>query len=175
MASPLFDFSHLTPAEREQLANELWKSLADEPEALPLTDGQANELDRRLAAYQSDPNSAVPWREALEDLEKSGACPPLFLFGPKRGLTSEKHGSGTKRADWSWAEEILAAVREVLEAVEKSRRFYWNRSSLPLETTTASTAFDRRFHWNLSSNAPEFVARSTSNGPRRSVADASSR
>ncbi|MEP7010912.1 MAG: addiction module protein [Acidobacteriota bacterium] len=78
MASPLFDFSHLTSAEREQLANELWESLADEPEALPLTDAQAHELDRRLAACQSDPNSAVPWREALEDLEKSGARPPLF-------------------------------------------------------------------------------------------------
>ena len=73
MATPLFDFSHLTPAEREQLANELWESLADEPEALPLTDAQAEELDRRLAAYQDDPSSAMPWREVLEELEKSSA------------------------------------------------------------------------------------------------------
>lgn len=38
MARPLFDLSHLTSAEREQLANQLWESLADEPGAFPLTD-----------------------------------------------------------------------------------------------------------------------------------------
>lgn len=73
MASPLFDFSHLTSAEREQLANELWESLTDAPEAFPLTKPQAEELDRRLAAYRNDPSSAIPWREALEEIENCGA------------------------------------------------------------------------------------------------------
>lgn len=72
MASPLFDFSHLTSAEREQLANELWESLADEPQASPLTDAQAEELDRRLAAYRDDPSSAIPWRQALSEIENNG-------------------------------------------------------------------------------------------------------
>lgn len=35
MISPIFDFSHLSPEERIQLAEELWDSL--EPSAVPLT------------------------------------------------------------------------------------------------------------------------------------------
>ncbi len=72
MASPLFDFSHLTSTEREQLANELWESLADETEAFPLTEPQAEELDRRLEAYRDDPSSAIPWRQALDEIGNHG-------------------------------------------------------------------------------------------------------
>jgi putative addiction module component (TIGR02574 family) len=43
-------------------------SLADEPEAFPLTDAQAEELDRSLTAYRDDPSSAIPWREALAEI-----------------------------------------------------------------------------------------------------------
>ena len=73
MAKPLFDFSHLTPIERAQLADDLWESLADQPEALPLTEVQGEELDRRLEAYRKDPGAGIPWREALEEIEKRGA------------------------------------------------------------------------------------------------------
>lgn len=73
MAKPLFDFSHLTPDERVQLADELWESISDQPEALPLTAAQAEELDRRLEAYREDRDAGVPWREALEEIEKSRA------------------------------------------------------------------------------------------------------
>jgi len=73
MGKPLFDYSHLTPDERVRLADELWESLADEPEGLPLTAAQAKELDRRLEAYRKDPSAGTPWREALDEIEKSGA------------------------------------------------------------------------------------------------------
>jgi len=63
----------LTSAEREQLANELWESLADEPAAFLLTDAQAGELDRRLAAYRDDPSAAIPLSEARQEIEKSRA------------------------------------------------------------------------------------------------------
>jgi len=71
MAKPLFDFSHLTPDERVQLADELWESISDQPEALPLTVAQAEELDRRLEEYRKDPTAGQPWREALDEIEKS--------------------------------------------------------------------------------------------------------
>lgn len=67
---PPFDFSHLTPAERVQLADALWESLADQPEALPLSGAQSEELDRRLEAYRQNPDAGIPWREALEEIEK---------------------------------------------------------------------------------------------------------
>jgi len=71
MAKPQFDFSHLTPDERVQLADELWESISDQPEALPLTAAQAGELDRRVEAYRRDRNPGQPWREALEEIEKN--------------------------------------------------------------------------------------------------------
>jgi putative addiction module component (TIGR02574 family) len=73
MAKPHFDFSHLTPAERVQLADELWESLADRTDALPLTETQAEELERRLQAYRKEPDAGIPWREALDEIENSGA------------------------------------------------------------------------------------------------------
>jgi putative addiction module component (TIGR02574 family) len=66
----LFDFHHLTARERVQLAKELWESLADQEEDLPLTPAQSEELDRRLAAYQRDRDLGLPWaEEALRALE----------------------------------------------------------------------------------------------------------
>lgn len=73
MADPLFDFSHLTADERVRLADELWASVADAPSALPLTAAQAQELDRRLEAYRKNPTATIPWRQALEEIEHSGA------------------------------------------------------------------------------------------------------
>jgi putative addiction module component (TIGR02574 family) len=63
MATPHFDFSHLSPAERIRLAEELWDSLPAESEEPPLTDAQRRELDRRLDAYQRSPNAGSPWED----------------------------------------------------------------------------------------------------------------
>ena len=68
MASPVFDFSHLTPDERIQLAEDLWDSL---PESnIRLTDAQRAELDRRLALHKADPGRGRPWREVLDEIER---------------------------------------------------------------------------------------------------------
>jgi putative addiction module component (TIGR02574 family) len=71
MSSPIFDFSHLTPEERIQLAEELWDSL--EPSAVPLTPELAAELRRRRDEYRRDGDPGQPWREALDDIEQRGA------------------------------------------------------------------------------------------------------
>lgn len=70
MAKRLSDFSHLSVEERLQLIENLWDSVADEPEALALTDAQAEELDRRLEAYGQDGDPGRPWREVLHELER---------------------------------------------------------------------------------------------------------
>lgn len=71
MGKPIFDFSHLTVAERIQLAEDLWDSLSDAPEVLELTEAQRDELDRRLQAHRADPEAAISWetlrQELLED------------------------------------------------------------------------------------------------------------
>lgn len=72
MARPLFDYSHLSTDERIELAEELWDSLAEAPDAVPLTTAQAEELDRRLEAYRKDQNPGLPWAEVLRKIEESG-------------------------------------------------------------------------------------------------------
>ncbi|MDH5805695.1 MAG: addiction module protein [Gemmatimonadota bacterium] len=59
----------MTATERLELAEELWNSLETDPSALPLTDEQAQELDRRVAAYHADGESGRPWEEVLAEIE----------------------------------------------------------------------------------------------------------
>ncbi|MGI8525637.1 MAG: addiction module protein [Pseudolabrys sp.] len=59
----------LTPAERMDLACDLWDSLlgqSDEPP--PLTPEQIAEVERRLAEHERDPTRAQPWETVKERL-----------------------------------------------------------------------------------------------------------
>jgi putative addiction module component (TIGR02574 family) len=72
MGLPQLDIDHLSAEERIQLAEELWNSLLDRPEQIPLTAAQEEELDRRLEAYRKDGAPGEPWREALAKIGKGG-------------------------------------------------------------------------------------------------------
>lgn len=69
------DLLHLSIAERIQLAEDLWDSVAAEaavrPERLPVSDVQRRELLRRSAAHRQNPHEAVPLDEALDEIERS--------------------------------------------------------------------------------------------------------
>lgn len=60
----------LSVPERIQLAEDLWDSIAAEPDALPLTDAQRAEIKRRLAGHDRDPESAIPWEEVRARLHQ---------------------------------------------------------------------------------------------------------
>jgi putative addiction module component (TIGR02574 family) len=63
------DFRHLSVAERIQLVEDLWDSIAVEgSEAVALTDAQREELRRRAQAHDADPSSAVPWEQVRAEL-----------------------------------------------------------------------------------------------------------
>lgn len=49
--------------ERIRVAETIWESIVDHPEALPLTDEQRSELDRRLDAIEKDPAAGSSWAE----------------------------------------------------------------------------------------------------------------
>ena len=54
----------LSPAERIQLAEDLWDSVAAQPESLPaLSDDQRREIERRVAEHTRDPSSALTWED----------------------------------------------------------------------------------------------------------------
>ncbi len=51
----------LSVSERIRLAQALWDSIVEAPVALPLSDRDRAELDRRLEAYSRDPEAGSPW------------------------------------------------------------------------------------------------------------------
>ena len=65
MSKPELDISALTPEERLSLLERLWDSLAATPEAIPLTEAQREELDRRLDDLEADGAVGIPWDEVL--------------------------------------------------------------------------------------------------------------
>lgn len=62
------DMSELGVAERIQLAEDLWDSVLNEQDKLPLTDAQKQEIDRRLENYQQDPTNAGSSWDAVKRL-----------------------------------------------------------------------------------------------------------
>ncbi len=65
------DVLNLSVAERIQLVEDIWDSVASIPEAVALTEAQKQELDRRLAAYHADPESGSPWGEVKSRIQQS--------------------------------------------------------------------------------------------------------
>ncbi len=52
--------------ERIRIAQSIWDSVVEVPEAVELTEEQRAELDRRIKAYHSDPTAGSPWSEVRE-------------------------------------------------------------------------------------------------------------
>jgi putative addiction module component (TIGR02574 family) len=67
---PLDELLKLSVTERIQLAEDLWNSIAAEPEALPLTDAQRAEVKGRLVEHDRAPESAIPWEEVRARLHQ---------------------------------------------------------------------------------------------------------
>jgi putative addiction module component (TIGR02574 family) len=62
------DISRLSPKERLDLISELWDSLT--VEEVKLTPAQARELDRRVATFDDDAKTAIPWERIDAELIK---------------------------------------------------------------------------------------------------------
>lgn len=73
-ATHLDELLKLSEAERIQLAQDLWDSIPEASPALPLSDEEFEEMERRLAEHHADPSSSIPWDEARARLrERFGA------------------------------------------------------------------------------------------------------
>ena len=53
----------LSVEERLALVEELWDSIAEDGAAVPLTDAQRAELDRRVAEHEAHPEDVVSWED----------------------------------------------------------------------------------------------------------------
>ncbi len=65
------EISQLSVAERIQLAEDLWDSILERQDELPLSDAQKQEVDRRLEEYQQDPNAGSTWKTVKQRLSFS--------------------------------------------------------------------------------------------------------
>jgi putative addiction module component (TIGR02574 family) len=61
----------LPVSERMRLIEAIWDSISAVPEALPLTQWQKDELDRRLAELASDPDSGASLEEVFARIRRS--------------------------------------------------------------------------------------------------------
>ena len=53
----------LPVAERIELVQRIWDSIAVDPDRLPLTESQRQELERRADDDDANPDDAVPWEQ----------------------------------------------------------------------------------------------------------------
>jgi len=60
------DFSHLSVAERIQLVEDLWDSIAANPDDVPIPAWQIEELERRKANRLQNPQPGATWDEVQE-------------------------------------------------------------------------------------------------------------
>lgn len=60
----------LSVPERLDMISELWDSIPDSLEELPVPEWHREELERRLTAADADPGAALPWEEVRERLRK---------------------------------------------------------------------------------------------------------
>ena len=70
MSPPRPDFLDLSVAERIQLAEDIWDSIAAESpdESVVLTPEQLHAVEARLQEHTQDPSTAVPWDEVRAEL-----------------------------------------------------------------------------------------------------------
>ena len=58
----------LSVRDRLELIEEIWDSIASNPETVPMTSAQKEELDRRKLEHVIDPSAAKPWSEVRDRL-----------------------------------------------------------------------------------------------------------
>ena len=61
----MIDITTLSREEQFQLLENLWDSLSSTPKAIPLTDAQREELDRRLDELESEGPVGIPVEAVL--------------------------------------------------------------------------------------------------------------
>ncbi len=73
MAKPAIDIDALSVEERLALLEDLWESLSKNPNAVPLTEAQRAELDRRLDDLEREGPIGIPWEEVLTRIQNGTA------------------------------------------------------------------------------------------------------
>lgn len=60
----------LSTAEKLELVEEIWDSIPEDDDALAPTPAQREDLERRLAEANADPNGGIPWEEVRDRIRQ---------------------------------------------------------------------------------------------------------
>ena len=69
MVMAAIDISTLTVEQRLELLDEIWESLYETPQAIPLTEAQREELDRRIEDLDREGPVGQPLEQVLREIE----------------------------------------------------------------------------------------------------------
>jgi putative addiction module component (TIGR02574 family) len=64
------DIEQLSVAERIQLVEDLWDSLVVNPDDVPVTQTQRDELERRLQAHHDNPGEGSSWQQVKAGIKR---------------------------------------------------------------------------------------------------------
>jgi putative addiction module component (TIGR02574 family) len=67
----LAEAAKLSLAERIELVEAIWDTIAANPASLPIPQAHREELDRRLKDLAGDPDAGSPWEEVRTRLEQN--------------------------------------------------------------------------------------------------------
>jgi putative addiction module component (TIGR02574 family) len=68
---PDIDIQHLNPSQKLDLITQLWDSIPNSMESIPVPEWHRQELEQRLAAADAAPEAAIPWEEVRDRLRET--------------------------------------------------------------------------------------------------------
>lgn len=71
MSIQVAEILEMSVAERIQIVEDIWDSIALSPESLPITETERRELDSRLKSHAENPNEGIEWNQLRENLMKA--------------------------------------------------------------------------------------------------------
>jgi len=67
-SSPDISFEHLNPSQKLELITQLWDSLPNSTESIPIPEWHRQELEQRLIVADAAPGDAILWEQVRNRL-----------------------------------------------------------------------------------------------------------
>lgn len=68
MNTQVSEILELSGAEKIQIVEDIWDSIIQNPEQLPLSEKEKGELDKRLADYEANPADGIEWETLKKNI-----------------------------------------------------------------------------------------------------------
>ena len=69
------EIASLSMEERIELIGNIWDTVVDSPEEIPMTQEECEELDRRIEEFEKSPKEGIRWQD-LKAMRQSRRTPP---------------------------------------------------------------------------------------------------